>query len=148
MVALITFVIGLTSASILNVFRFKTATDSAAEQEIRQLEREYIEAHLNRDTARLDSLLADEFTIRDRCRTITNKAQRLALLEDSDSAFVDIEIYGSQVEVNGESATVTGSAAVEGRHSGREFFTPRYRFTRLYEKREGHWQIVSVRVSR
>ncbi len=146
-VALTTFVIGLTSATVLNAFRFDTATSSAAQQEILQIERQYVQAHLQKDTATLDNILADEFTISS-YRRVTNKDQRLALLRNQYFAFESINTDEVKVDVNGDNATVTGEAVVQGRYGDREFTSPTYRFIREYEKRQGLWQIVSVRVLR
>ncbi|HEY0407553.1 MAG TPA: nuclear transport factor 2 family protein [Pyrinomonadaceae bacterium] len=147
-VALFTFLIGLSSVAVLSPLRFDAAANGKAEQEIRQAESQYLMAHLQRDTATLDSLLADEFTIgRVRGRGM-NKAERLALLEDDDFAFTSIQTDNVQVSVNGESAVVTGEAVVQGHYGDREFASPPYGFTRQYEKRQGRWQIVSVTVHR
>lgn len=147
-VALSTFLVGLSVAAVLAPLRFDTVARGEAEQEILQVERQYIQAHLDSDTATLDNILADEFTIgRSRGRGM-NKAQRLALLEDPDFAFASISTGDVQVEVNGERAIVTGRAMVEGHYGDREFSSPSYKFTRDYEKRQGRWQIVSVRVRR
>lgn len=146
-VALLTFAIGLVSATILPGSRFNAVSNPKAEQEILQVERAYIQAHLNRDTAALDNILADEFTFGSR-RRIETKAQRLALLETPDFGFEAINTSNVQIEVNGDSATATGEAYTVSFHDDVEFTSPVYRFKRHYEKRDGRWQIVSVRVGR
>lgn len=147
-VAFTTFVMGLTSATVLNVFRSDVVSNGESTQAILQLEREYIQAHLHRDTATLDRLLADEFTIKRIYGRGTNKSQRLALLKNPDFAFESINTDDVEVKVNGDSATVTGEAIVQGRYEDREFTSPLYGFIREYEKRQGRWQIVSVKVLR
>jgi hypothetical protein len=147
-VALSTFIIGLSSVGILSPLNFESASNGKAEQEILQAERDYIQAHLQRDTTTLESLLADEFTIGGGGRRSMNKAQRLALLEDPDFAYASIKTNDVQVLVNGESALVTGFAVVQGHDGERDFISPMYAFMRQYEKRQGRWQIVSVTVRR
>ncbi|MDX6695879.1 MAG: hypothetical protein QOF02_3482 [Blastocatellia bacterium] len=146
-VALFTFLIGLSSVAVLSPLNyFNAAADGKAEQEIRQVESQYIMAHLQRDTATLDGLLADEFTIgRARGRGMS-KAERLALLEDEDFAFTSIQTDDVQVSVSGDRALVSGEATVEGHYGDRQFASPVYSFIRQYEKRQGRWQIVSVTV--
>ncbi len=143
-VALLTFAIGLISATLLPGSRFNAVSSGEAEQEILQVEREYIQAHLNRDTAALDNILAEEFTFGN-LRTIENKAQRLALLESLAFGFEAINTSNVKVEVRGDRASVTGEAYVRGFRYSTEFSSPRYRFIREYEKRDGRWQIVRVR---
>jgi ketosteroid isomerase-like protein len=168
-VALFTFATGLTLATLLQASRsdadstkryykqkllqaereLRTSGPSCnlAEREILQMEREYIQAHINRDTAALDNILADEFTIESR-RMMENKAQRLELLERDDFAFKAINTDNVQVEVDGDHATVRGEAFVRSRYGDEESTGPLYKFSRRYEKRQGRWQIVSVRVGR
>jgi ketosteroid isomerase-like protein len=120
------------------------ASYTAAEQELLSIERRYLDAHVERDVAALDSILADDFTIANSRGRVSDKASRLALVEDSDFTFVNIETFDVDAHVNGDEGVVTGSAVVTGRYQDREFQSPPYRFTRRYEKRQGRWQIVSV----
>ena len=147
-VALCTFIIGLTTSSVLNPFHHQSVPNSAAEREVLQVEREYIQANLERDTDSLDSILADEFTIYRAYGRVSNKAQRLALLENPDFAFEAINTDDVHVEVNGDKATVTGMAVTDTRDGGTQYTSGPYRFIREYEKRDGRWQIISVRTTR
>ena len=113
-----------------------------------QVEREYIRSNLERDTVTLDNILADEFTIRGYRRIVTNKSQRLALLHNPDFAFESLKTSDVRVEVDGDRATLTGDAILQIRDGDEEITSPPYSFTRKYEKRDGRWQIVSVRVGR
>jgi ketosteroid isomerase-like protein len=120
------------------------ASYTAAEQELLSIERRYLDAHVERDAAALDSILADDFIIANSRGRVSDKASRLALVEDSDFTFVNIETFDVDAHVNGDEGVVTGSATVTGRYQDREFQSPPYRFIRRYEKRQGRWQIVSV----
>lgn len=144
-VSLLTFALGLASFNLLNFS--SPAFNSRDEEAIRLIERQYIQANVDGDTATLDRILADEFTIRSR-RGFTTKAERLALLENPGFEFKAIKTDNVKVEVNGDSATVTGEASVESRRYDEVFASPSYRFTRIYEKRDGSWKIVSVKVRR
>ncbi len=146
-IALSTFFIGLSAAAFLAPHSFESNSISEAKQEILQVEHQYIQAHLNQDTETLNNILADDFTIGTRHR-ITDKAQRLALLDDPDFAFESINTDNVEVSIHGDNAEVTGDAILTGRYGDREFTSPQYRFIREYEKRQGRWQIVSVRVMR
>jgi ketosteroid isomerase-like protein len=125
-----------------------TTANTAAEQELLSIERRYVDAHVQRDTATLDSILADDFTIMHRYGIVGDKAERLALLENPDFTFVSVDTSDVEVTVDGDEGTVTGRAVVRGRYGDREFRSPPYRYTRRYEKRQGRWQIVSVQFSR
>ena len=146
-VAILTFTIGLATATIPTGFRFNTTLYSAAEREVLEVEQAYINAHIQRDTTALDRILADDFTIRLARDRVTTKAARLSLLENPDFTFMSIDTYNVKVQVSGDEAVVTGRAILRGRHRDREFSSPTYGFTRTYEKRQGHWQIVNVQIT-
>jgi uncharacterized protein involved in exopolysaccharide biosynthesis len=140
-VSLFTFAIGIASFALLHTPRHY----SADEQAVLQVESAYIEANLNSDTETLDNILADDFTIMTHRRIIT-KAQRLAQLSDQDFAFEAINTDNVEVEVNNDRAVVTGEAYTQTLQGDEEQTSPVYRFARSYEKRDGRWQIVSVRI--
>lgn len=146
-VSLLTFAIGIASATLLRPFRSDSVSNSKAEQAILQVERQYIQAHLNADTATLEKILADDFTIRTRW-SVENKEERLALLESPDFAFEAFNTDEVQVKVNGDKAVLRGVASIEAREGNRLVRGPAYNYTRIYVKRQGRWQIVSVRIKR
>jgi len=146
--ALCTFLLGLSVTAIISPHSSKVSSDPVAEQEVLRVERQYIQAHLNRDVDTLNDILADDFYLgRSRCRG-TNKAQRLALVSNPNVTFEAINTADVQVSVNGDSAEVSGTASVQSLYNGEEYVGPQYSFTRRYEKRDGRWQIVSLHVRR
>lgn len=145
-VSLATFIIGITAATPWTAFR--TSYDSHDKTEILKVERNYLDAHVERDTARLDAVLSDNFTFSHYWGGVTDKARRLALLGNPDFAFESIDTSNVQVRINGDTARLTGEAVVRGNYRGRPFVTTPYNYTRTYERRDGQWQIVSVRVGR
>ncbi|MGH9900510.1 MAG: nuclear transport factor 2 family protein [Pyrinomonadaceae bacterium] len=146
--AAVTFVVGVVSASLPPALNPVRTSDTGAEQDVLEVERQYVEAHTRRDLAALDRILADDFVIRFSRGSVTTKAQRLALLSSRDFSFVALDTSDLSVRVSGEEATVAGRAVLQGRYGGREFTSPPYSFTRRYEKRQGRWQIISVRIGR
>lgn len=147
-VSLMTFIIGVTVASVWPAQHPDTLSNGDAKREIFKLEREYLDAHLRRDAATLDRILADDFTFRSTGSRVADKAQRLALMKMPGFAFLSIDTDEVDVEVEGDRAYVTGRAVVRGRHQERRFVSPPYTYLRVYEQREGRWQMVSVRATR
>ena len=147
-VSIATFLIGtIISAPWSNADRSAVTQPSSytsEEQQLLSIERRYLDAHIERDVAALDSILADDFTIAHARGRVSDKATRLALVENSVFTFVDVDTSDVDVHVSGDEGVVTGRAVVTGRYEDREFRSPPYRFTRRYEKRQGRWQIVSV----
>jgi hypothetical protein len=99
-----------------------------------------LRAHVERDVAALDRVLADDFTM---FGGKVTKEHRLALLSNPLFVVTSLKTDDVNVVVSGGEAWVTGTAKMAGRFRKREYSTPRYGFTRHYEKRGGRWQIVS-----
>ena len=134
--ALITFVIGVASAGLgADVW-----SGTSDERAVLAVEREYVRAHVERDVAALDRVLADDFSM---FGGRIKKEHRLALVSNPLFAVTSLKTDDVQVVVNGGEAFVTGTARLTGSFRGREFNTPRYGYTRHLEKRGGRWQIVS-----
>lgn len=137
-VALATFLVGLTSTNVLNALRADT---SSAEREVLSVEREYVRAHLERDVAALERLLADDFSsFRGRVR----KEHRLAMLANPYFEIASLSTEGVEVSVSGDEARVRGTATLKGVLAGREFETPNYKYMRRLAKRDGRWQITHM----
>lgn len=145
--ALLTFVIGTASFAALHAYHLRAVLNSPDGQAIMQVEHEYIEANLNRDIETLDKILADDFTIGTRW-SIATKGEWLDQLDNSDFKFEAINTDYADVEINGDTAVVRGKAYTRTSQGDIEFVSPTYRFKRDYEKRDGRWQIVSVRIGR
>ena len=137
-VALFAFLVGTASSSLWNGF----GPASGAEREVREVEREYVRAHLERDVATLERLLADDFSsFRGRVR----KEHRLAMLANPYFKIVSLSTKGVEVSVSGDEARVRGTATLKGSLAGHEFETPDYKFMRRLAKRDGRWQITHMR---
>ena len=138
--ALVAFLVGTASSSLFNALR--PAALGSAEREVLGVEREYIRAHLERDVAALERLLADDFSsFRGRVR----KEHRLAMLANPYFRVASLTTRDVEVTVSGDEARVSGTATLKGSLSGRDFETPNYKFTRRLEKRDGRWQITHMR---
>ena len=138
-VALATFLVGLTSSNVLNALRADTAS---AEREVLSVEREYVRAHLERDVAALERLLADDFSS---FRGRVKKEHRLAMLANPYFEVVSLSTRDVEVSVSGDEARVSGKATLKGVLAGREFETPNYKYVRHLAKRDGRWQITHMR---
>jgi ketosteroid isomerase-like protein len=134
--ALITFVLGVASANLLGY----VWAGSSEERAVLAVEREYVRAHVERDVAALDRVLADDFSM---FGGRIKKEHRLALISNPLFVITALKTDDVQVVVNGKEAFVTGTARFSGSFRRREFSTPRYGYTRHLEKRGGRWQIVS-----
>jgi len=147
--ALATFLVGIAATIVPTAFYVKTIANNQIEQEVLEVERQYINAHVERDTATLERILADDFTIRFPYGRFSTKAERLALFDNTDFSFVSFTTDDVQTQIINEYEAVgTGRAMLTGRYQDRRFRSRTYGYTRTYEKRQGQWQIVSVRIAR
>ncbi len=146
-ISLATFVIGIAAAAPWTALW--PATESGDKAEILRVEREYLSAHVNRDRAALERLLSEDFYISGYRGNVENKMERLALVSDSDRVFRSIDSRNVEVTfINSDKAYTTGNAVIRGSDHGRDFVSMPYTYTRTYERRDGQWQIVSVRTGR
>ena len=134
--ALITFVLGVASSNLVGYVWSGTSD----ERDVLAVEREYVRAHVERDVAALDRVLAEDFSM---FGGRVTKEHRLALISNPLFAVTSLRTSDVQVVVSGGHALLTGTARLSGSFRGREFNTPRYGYTRHLERRGGRWQIVS-----
>jgi ketosteroid isomerase-like protein len=119
------------------------------EQELRERLREWDEAYARRDREALNRILADDLFFTDAAGKVNNKAQYImAIIKSPDISL--IESVGSddlKIRLYGDAAVVTGRSGIRGRPrhpATRNLF----RFTDLWVKRQGRWQVVASQVTR
>src|SRR4029077_17379976 len=122
----------------------KLHEDGTTEQVILQLEDEGREATLKNDIAANDRLLADNWMNINPDGSITTKAKLMELLKDGSFKIMSIENDEVLVRVYGDAAVVTGRSTTKRAGSGGEVLARQVRFTRVYAKSKGHWQVVSA----
>jgi uncharacterized protein (TIGR02246 family) len=121
---------------------------SKAEQEIAELNREWADAIVKGDMARLDRLFADDMTVVTGNGALRGKAGEMDDLKPT----ADIKTYffnteDVKIRVYGDSAVVTGHAKWRINNKGRDIDIER-RYTSVFVKKDGRWQIVAQQLSR
>ena len=112
----------------------------AVEQELLKVERAWLDAYLKRDVAAMEQIESDDFTITHGNGQVITKAQEIANLKragatDSSLSFSTEE---TKVRVYGDTAILTGIFVSKGKDS-----TQRSRYTDVYVRRNGRWQVVA-----
>jgi hypothetical protein len=146
----ITLVLLICCAAISAQSQKKTdAKQSKTESELMQLERDIGEANIRRDKAFFERVEADEFIFTDSGGGITTKAEDVASLDKpaGDFKLVSYVVDEMKVFVYGKTAVVTGRATTVSRGKDREI-TNKSRFTDVFVRRSGRWQIVAGHSSR
>jgi ketosteroid isomerase-like protein len=117
----------------------------AVEQELLKLERAWLDAYLKRDAAAMEQIESDDFTITHANGQVITKAQEVANLKrsgatDSSLAF---STEDTKVRLYGDTAILTGIFVSKSKDS-----TERSRYTDVYVKRNGRWQVVASHLTR
>jgi len=106
------------------------------------LERDWNQAEMKQDAAWFERTLTDEFTgVDSRTGSPTNKVQNIADLKKTTTASADLS--GLNVRMEGDTAVVTGLSHNKGKDDKGAAFDRRIRFTDVWVKRDGKWQVLS-----
>ena len=122
---------------------------SKTEAELMRIERDIGDANVRRDKAFFERVEADEFVFTDSGGGITTKAEDVASLDKPAGEFKLVSYVADEMKVRvyGKTAVVTGRATMTLRGKDREVVN-RSRFTDVFVKRDGRWQIVAGHSSR
>src|SRR6185369_1265421 len=135
--------LALTVTSIASGQKQSASRDqrSSVERAIRKLDNERIQAQINADARALDRIYADDFIGVGPSGTVRTKPQVLSDFTSGELKFQSITTDEVQVRIYGNTAVETGRSTMNGQDRGKA--VPRdNRFTRVWVKRQGHWQLV------
>ena len=117
------------------------------EQAVRQLLNELYAALGRNDTAALDRIYADDYTLVNESGVLTTKAPRLASIKSGELKFESVSFDELSVRLYGNTAVATYRAnskfQFKGQDSGGQF-----RVTVTLVKIKGRWQVVAAQATR
>ncbi|HEU4749415.1 MAG TPA: nuclear transport factor 2 family protein [Gemmatimonadaceae bacterium] len=106
------------------------------------MEREWNDASLRRDASWFERNYASDVSqINSRTAALWNKAQALADVRTDKTVIQSLDLSDLNVRVEGKTAVVTGVNHVVGRDPQGKAFDRRVRFTDVFIKRDGRWQV-------
>lgn len=115
-----------------------------AEEEIRRLNAQEVEALLRNDVKALGRIWSGDFVVTNPLNQFVNKQQVVGLIESGTLAFTSYDRRVEYVRVYGDTAVVAGSETVvwAGKmpNAGQ---TSQLRFTAIWVRQGGHWQEVA-----
>src|SRR5262249_23989987 len=121
---------------------------TAAEREVRAMEKQWNDARVRADVDTLNRILAADWTITHGDGTINTKAEYLADLKSGARKFAaDVREDELSVRVYDDTAVATGVSDSRGAYKGRPFGGP-LRFTHVYVKRDGRWLMITSHSTR
>ena len=122
---------------------------SKAEQEVRNLERAWLDAYEKRDVEAMASIVADDFAITFPDGATQSKAQLIeGLKRPHNPATPSPKFYTEDVQARtyGDIVILTGRVVTEYQRDG-ETIREQSRYTDTYVKRRGRWQVVASHLS-
>jgi len=110
--------------------------------EVRKVEQRRVEALTSRDYATLEKLLGDDLTYTHSNGRFENKTQFLNSLRSGDLEYRLMQHADVQVRPYGDTAVMTGRSRLNVISKAHHLEVP-IRFTLVYVKRAGDWQLVA-----
>src|SRR6185436_8795724 len=111
-------------------------------KELNRLETVWNEAHLKGDVNALDRLWADDLFVTMPDMPPMNKEESLAIWKAGKMKFDIYRTSDLRIKVYGNTAVVTGQL-VRIRDATSKQFEDDWRFTKVYVRRNGRWQVVT-----
>ena len=118
----------------------------SAQEEIKKVEQERNQAVLRSDTAALDRMSSDDYTLINQQGELRTKAQMLDGFKSGTIKFDSRELSDLNVRVYGNTAVVTGRVTQKATENGKDT-SGENRFTRVYVKEKGRWVSVAVQIT-
>jgi hypothetical protein len=118
-----------------------------AEGDVRQAERDRFAAMVKADVGALDKLLAPELSYTHSNAQVQDKGGFIADIKSGNIKYLSIEPNDVNVIVFGNTAVVTGGAAVHVLQNGTDL-TIKIRYTNTQINRTGSWQMVAWEATR
>lgn len=120
--------------------------DQETIREIIDMERQAKEASLHRDPDFPLRTLADDYVAITPLGQVKTKQETLSARRSGQLRYESMNVTDMVVRLYGDTAVVTARADVKGHQLGEDFSGP-YRYTRVWVRRNGHWQTVSYQAT-
>ena len=124
----------------------KSQTSSVVQQ-LSQIEQRLANAVVERDLQTYSSLLAQDWTTIDLAGRVLTKSQVMEELASKDRRIESATIDEIRVRELGGVAVVTGRTTATGNYQGQRA-TVELRFTDVFVRRDGRWQVVGGSIAR
>ncbi len=117
------------------------------EQAVRQLLNEISAALSRNDSAALDRIYADSYTLTNENGVVLTKAPRLAAIKSGDLKYESFVRETESVRVYGDTAVTVGRVTLKGQSRG-QAVSGQFRNTVILVRKGGRWQVVAAQSTR
>ncbi len=118
-----------------------------AEQALIELESNLAAALEKSDMVAYDRLIGDDYTFTTQDGVVRTKAEMIASYKSGDLKYESLRFDDIKVRLYGNTAVVTGRSTAKAQDKGQDI-SGQYRYTRVYVKRHGRWQLVATQSTR
>ena len=119
---------------------------NAQQDEVRKLERAWLDAYEKKDVEAMNAIVADDFTITFGDGSMQTKPQIIESLKRPGGSSSKFTTENVQSRSYGDTVILIGIVVSEWMQNG-EKKTDRSRYTDTYVKRNGKWQVVASHLS-
>jgi len=118
-----------------------------AEQQIRTLQDQVVQAYLKADTGFMEKYFADDFTAIHGDGRLYTKAQEIENYKSGALKYESIDLLERKIRAYGGTAVDIVLASAKGTYGGKSFSAD-FRATHIWVKRKGNWKIVAFQTTR
>jgi ketosteroid isomerase-like protein len=117
------------------------------QEQLKKLEMDRAVAVVKADVATLDKTTSDDYVLINMNGRTAGKSDMIEGFKSGSSKLTSEDLSDLKVRVYGNTAVITGKADVKGTLGGNDA-TGKILFTRVYVKKDGRWQSVSLQQTR
>ena len=119
----------------------------SVEQAVMQLEEDLRVAITKGDMKAYGRLVGDDYVYTNQDAVVRTKAQMVSAYDSGSLKYDSAKFDEIKVHAYGDTAVVTGRNTTKGKDNGKDF-VGQFRYTRVYVKRQGTWQLVATQATR
>jgi ketosteroid isomerase-like protein len=137
-------------SSALQLLEVGAPADVNGEEQVRKLEREWLDAYEQRDVPAMERILAHDFVITHPDGQTQTKAQVLEGLKMREKSAAPPSKFATEAveaRIEGDSIVLTGRLVQKSERGG-ELKTMQFSYTDTYTRRNGRWQVIASRLTR
>jgi ketosteroid isomerase-like protein len=118
-----------------------------AEEQIKALTTQLVQAELKGDTSFLEKYYADDCWITHGDGKLTTKGEEVASLKSGATKYESVDVRDQKIRTYGDTAIVNSETSVKGTVNGKPY-SGDVRTTRVWVKQKGNWKAVTFQVTR
>jgi ketosteroid isomerase-like protein len=126
---------------------YSNQKSDSVEQAVMQMEEELRVAVSKSDTKAYGRIVGDDYVYTNQDALVRTKAQVMSDYDSGSLKYESLKFDEIKVHAYGDTAVVTGRSTAKGQDNGKDF-SGQFRYTRVYVKRQGSWQIVATQATR